>query len=601
MHAESGPCVFLTTLAYVALRLLDVPPDDPLLSSARDWLRSQPCGVLSIPTWGKFWLALLGLYDYSGVNPVPPEIFIVPRWLPVHPDRLYCHTRNIFQGMAYLYGSRYCADLGQLGTELRAELYGTAISAHDFAAHRFVLADSDVILRPGKVMRAAYRVLSAHEAFHSRRLRRRALDVCLGRIVDEQHATGHQGLSAVNGLLNCLALFASDPGHPDLDPGLVGVESWRWSDPSEGLRYVGARSQSWDTAFAIEALLAAPRPQDADSVRAAHSFLRGSQSTVELAPAPAGRLPVLGGWCFSDGGHRWPVSDCAAEAIAALSKAELQLGPGLAEVDRIPPARVRQAVAFILDRQNPDGGFGTYERRRGPKWLDATNSSEMWTHCMIEGSYVECTGSALAAFACALPHCDDARGRRRVTQAMERGVSFLRGRQRLDGSFEGSWGVNFTYATWMAVRGLRAAGLTGADPVLARAADWLRSVQRSDGGWGEHHSSCLSGTYVGHPEGQPVMTAWAMLGLLEVCDPDEPAVARAAGWLCEHQRADGSWRQEAATGLFFAGGVLHYRLYAAYFPAWALGVYLRRLETAQRAVGPELLDTGEGAGRFPRP
>ena len=597
MHAESGPCVFLTALAYVALRLLGVPPDDLMLSPAREWLRSQPCGVLSIPTWGKFWLAMVGLYDYSGVNPVPPELFILPRWLPVHPDRLYCHTRNIFQGMAYLYGSRYRADLGQLGTELRAELYGGPIRDLDFAAHRFVLADSDVILRPGKAMRAAYRVLSAHERFHSRRLRRRALDVCLGRIVDEQHATGHQGLSAVNGLLNCLALFASDPGHPDIDPGLAGVECWRWSDAVEGLRYVGARSQSWDTSFSIEALLAAPRPQDVDSVRGAHSYLRGTQSTAELARVPAGRLPVLGGWCFSDGGHRWPVSDCAAEAVAALTKAERQLGSGLAEMERIPPERVLQAVAFILDRQNPDGGFGTYERRRGPKWLDATNSSEMWTHCMVEGSYVECTGSALAAFACVLPRCDDPRARRRVTQAMARGVSFLRGRQRSDGSFEGSWGVNFTYATWMAVRGLRAAGLTATEPALARAATWMRSVQRSDGGWGEHHSSCLSGSYVEHPDGQPVMTAWAMLGLLEVGGPHDQAVARAAAWLCEHQRADGSWHQEAATGLFFAGGVLHYRLYADYFPAWALGAYLRALEDRLAGERKPHQDGEDGADR----
>ena len=32
----------------------------------------------AIPTWGKFWLAMLGLYDYDGVNPIPPELFLCP-------------------------------------------------------------------------------------------------------------------------------------------------------------------------------------------------------------------------------------------------------------------------------------------------------------------------------------------------------------------------------------------------------------------------------------------------------------------------------------------------------------------------------------------
>src|SRR5262245_6510731 len=41
LHPESGGYVFTTTLAYVALRLLGVPADDPLVARARDWLHAQ--------------------------------------------------------------------------------------------------------------------------------------------------------------------------------------------------------------------------------------------------------------------------------------------------------------------------------------------------------------------------------------------------------------------------------------------------------------------------------------------------------------------------------------------------------------------------------
>ena len=75
LHRESSPYVFVTALAYVALRLLGASPEDPLLTEARDWLHRQPGGVAAVPTWGKLWLAFCGLYGYEGVNPSLPELW----------------------------------------------------------------------------------------------------------------------------------------------------------------------------------------------------------------------------------------------------------------------------------------------------------------------------------------------------------------------------------------------------------------------------------------------------------------------------------------------------------------------------------------------
>src|ERR1700739_3043397 len=41
LHPESAGYVFTTTLAYVALRLLELPPDNPLVADARKWLHRQ--------------------------------------------------------------------------------------------------------------------------------------------------------------------------------------------------------------------------------------------------------------------------------------------------------------------------------------------------------------------------------------------------------------------------------------------------------------------------------------------------------------------------------------------------------------------------------
>lgn len=577
MHPESPGYVFFTALAYVALRMLGLSPEEPMLVRARNWLHAQPGGVQGIPTWGKFWLAMLGLYGYEGLNSVPPELFMLPQWLPFHPRRYYCHTRLIYLGIAYLFGSRFVADLpGTLRDELRGELYTQPYASIDFSALRHTLAPGDVYVPISPLLRVAYDALAAYERIHHRGLRRKALDQCFERILYEQRTTRYQGVSPVNSLLNCLAVYACDPNHPELQASLDGAEAWRWEDDVEGLRYVGARSNTWDTAFVIQAFAesdAEPVAGAPEALERAHEFLKRAQMTEELPDyQPFWRDPAVGGWCFSDGQHRWPVSDCTAEALSGLLM--LYEKPGYPIAAPFEEERLKQAVSFILSRQNADGGFGTYERRRAGRLLELINPSEMFGQCMTELSYIECTASSLAALAHYRQSRPDFLGGA-IDQAMARALALLRRGQLPDGSYPGFWGINYTYAIFHVAKGLRMAGVPAEDPGLQAAARWLKGKQRADGGWGEHYTSCLKGHYVEHVQSQPVMTAWALLGLLDILPPDDPAIVRGVAWLEACQQADGGWPQLTVNGVFFGAAMLDYRLYHTYFPAWALARYGR--------------------------
>ena len=592
MHGESEGYVFFTALAYVALRILGVPKDDPLVATARAWLHRQPDGVLAIPTWGKLWLSMCDLYSYEGVNPFPPELFILPEWLPIQPVHFYCHTRYIYMALAYLYGKRFVLDLGPLRDELRAELYPKPYSSLPFARFRHEVARTDLYVQPSPVLRAGYDLLYAYEKRPIRPLRQRALAFCFDRILFEQRASRYQGLSPVNALLNILALYSHSPHHPDLQPSLDGVEAWKWQDEHEGIRYCGARSNTWDTAFAVQALTCGPlsaqtSPPVTKSLQAAYQHLTSLQLQTELAGHQhEHRDAILGGFCFSDGQHRWPVSDCTAEAMTALfalhgpvrPQDPSHLAPSpIPESEQLPWARFEQAVRFLLQRRNADGGFGTYESRRAAAFLEQVNPSEMYGSCMTERSYLECTSSSVKALCYLRARYGHRLGSalsQAVNNAIDDGLALLRRAQRPDGSFPGFWGINFTYAIFHIVEAFRAAGIPASDPTLSRAAAWLVSKQKPDGGWGEHYSSCLNDTYKEHPQTQVVMTSWALLSLLETRPVTDPAITRGIEWLTSMQLPDGSFPQQAQNGVFFGTAMLDYRLYKTYFPVWALGKYL---------------------------
>jgi lanosterol synthase len=567
--------------------MLGVSADDPLTADARRWLQAQPNGVLSNPTWGKYWLAFLDLYGYEGLNPCPPELFFLPESLPLHPNRYYCHTRYIYIGLSYLHGARFRANLGPLRDELRLELYSAPYDSIDFAAHKNDVARTDLYVPATLGLRLSFRALEAFERVHLPSLRRRALDDCFERISYEQRISRYQGLSPVNALLNCLAIYSRSPKHPDLAPSVDGIEAWRWEDEAEGVRYAGARSNAWDTAFAMMALCEEPAllPRAADALRRGYRFLRDAQLVEELPrQVEERRDPALGGWCFSDGKHRWPVSDCTAEALSAILKLHARM---TVEEDRIGNERLRDAAEFILLRQNDDGGFGTYERRRGSAWLEGINPTEMYGACMTERSYLECTASSVAALAelRRTPPFDSHEGARslggRIDRSVARGVALLRKAQRPDGGYPGFWGVNFTYAIFHVVKGLRAAGVPADDATLVRAAEWLVGKQKRDGGWGEHYLGCLGDRYLEHPQSQVVMTSWALLALLDVFGARHPAVERGVAWLAAQQQPDGGFPGAAQNGVFFGSAMLDYRFYKAYFPTWALARYQR----LRRATG----------------
>jgi squalene/oxidosqualene cyclase-like protein len=591
LHAEAREgSLFATILAYVALRLLGLPPTEPRLRPMRSWILAHG-GAQAAASWGKWFLALLNLYDYEGLLPVLPELYLLPYAVPFHPGRFWCHARQVYLPMSYLYGTRARIPADDLVRQLREEIYGERYDRIDFARCRTVTAACDEIVPLSRLARAGGRLAALYERCHGSSIRRRALAVVLEHLRLEDESTHMIRIGPVNAVLNTLVHFFRDGSGPELQRSWETLPGYLW-DGHDGLKMNGYNSCAlWDTAFAAQALLAAGGAADhAGALQAAHGFIKRQQLEDDLPRRERFfRHASRGGWPFSDRAHGWPISDCTAEGL----KCTLALAGQVAEP--VPQDLLLAAVRLILSWQNGDGGWATYERRRGGRWLEALNVSQSFCQIMVDYSYAECTSACLQALA-------RARGRfgsavdRDIVRALRHGERFLRAAQRPDGSWQGSWAVCFTYGTWFGVCGLLAAGAGPRDPAVCRACAFLEQRQRPDGGWGEDYSSCVRGEYVPHACAQVTQTAWALLALTRAGRASGAAARRAARFLVERQQPGGDWPRESMVGVFNQTCLVNYENYRRYFCVWALASWLEALEPGPADAAPVAARTAARRG-----
>jgi squalene-hopene/tetraprenyl-beta-curcumene cyclase len=168
---------------------------------------------------------------------------------------------------------------------------------------------------------------------------------------------------------------------------------------------------------------------------------------------------------------------------------------------------------------------------------------------------------------------------------MLRAIAYLRREQEADGSWFGRWGTNYIYGTWSVLCALNAAGIPHDDPAIVQAVDWLLSVQREDGGWGEDEESYRTAPHGRYFESTPSQTAWAVLGLMAAGAADHPATARGIAYLASTQGANGEWTELPYTAVGFPRVLyLRYHGYKLYFPLLALARYRRLMDGNMRRV-----------------
>mmetsp|Transcript_24175 Transcript_24175/g.67231 ORF Transcript_24175/g.67231 Transcript_24175/m.67231 type:complete len:765 (-) Transcript_24175:284-2578(-) len=593
LHIEGESTMFGTCLSYVTLRLLGMDPNHEVAESARSWIQSRG-GANFVASWGKFWLAVLGVYSWDGLNPMPPEMWLLPysKWTGVgwaHPGRFWCHCRMVYLPMSYIYGRRATCPDSPLLAALREELYPQPYESIDWNKARNQIAKEDLYYPHPLLQDVLWWALYKFEyLLVGSSLRNYALAETMKHIHYEDENTRYIDIGPVNKVINMLSCWFENPDGEEFKKHIPRLQDYLWV-AEDGMKMAGYNgSQMWDTSFAVQAIAAADdvAMEYIDVLAKAHKYIDNSQVRDDC-PGPLDkwyRHISKGAWPFSTRDHGWPISDCSSEGLkAALVLAKLpadKVGEG------IPADRLYDAVNVILSYQNSGGGWATYENTRSVALLELINPSETFGDIVIDYSYVECSSACITALSAFRQDYPNHRSEE-IAASLARGEKYILSVQRGDGSWYGSWGVCFTYGVWFGCEALAALGHTYiTSEALRRACSFLLSKQCKDGGWGESYLSCQDKVYR-QLEGDPshaVNTAWAMMALLYagLYEVDPAPIDAGAAFLIRTQKENGDWPQQHISGVFNRNCMITYANYRNIFPIWALAKYRKAVHKASK-------------------
>jgi squalene-hopene/tetraprenyl-beta-curcumene cyclase len=544
--------------AYFALKMMGDSIDAPHMARARAAMLTRG-GAVNSNVFTRALLALYGILGWQAVPEMPVEIMLLPRWFPFHLTKVSYWARTVLVPLLVLMALKPQAKnargvtIDELFVENPASIGPPAKAPHQKWVWFVLFRGIDMILRP------------AVKFLFPRSLRRRAIDRAAAFVTERLN--GEDGLGAIYpAMANAVLMYdvLGDTQHAGVARG--SLEKLLVVGPDEAYCQPCV-SPVWDTALAAHAMMDAGSDEP---TRRGLDWLLPLQ-VLDVVGDWAVRRPDVrpGGWAFQYANPHYPDLDDTAVVVAAMDRARRN-GAGT----RYDTAIARGAE-WVKGLQSSNGGWAAFDVDNVYHYL---NNIPFADHgALLDPPTEDVTARCLSMLA-QLGETD--------TQAVARGLAYLRRTQLPDGSWYGRWGLNYIYGTWSALCALNGCGIDHAAPEIANAAKWLISIQNADGGWGEDGTSYKLG-YSGHEPAASTasQTAWALLGLMVAVEVRHPAVAHGIRYLLTTQGSDGFWDEERYTATGFPRVFyLRYHGYRKFFPLWALARYRNLLAGADARV-----------------
>ncbi|XP_028094856.1 dammarenediol II synthase-like isoform X1 [Camellia sinensis] len=326
-YIEGHSTMIGSALSYVALRLLGEGPDggqDGAMTKAQKWILDNG-GATGIPSWGKTYLSVLGVYEWAGCNPLPPEFWLFPSFLPYHPAKMWCYCRTTYMPMSYLYGRKYHGPITDLVKSLRLELHPKPYEEINWNKARHDCCKEDLYYHHPFIQDLIWDGLHylsepIMNCWPFNKIRERAIRKTVKYMRYGAESTRYITIGCVEKSLQMMCWWAENPDGDEFKHHLARIPDYLWL-AEDGMKMQSFGSQLWDTTFATQAIIASNMADEyGDSLKKAHVYIKESQ----IQKNPPGdfksmyRCFTKGAWTFSDQDHGWGVSDCTAESLKVI-------------------------------------------------------------------------------------------------------------------------------------------------------------------------------------------------------------------------------------------------------------------------------------------
>lgn len=533
--------------AYFALKLTGEDIEAPYMRWARKAILEHG-GAAKANVFTRFALALFGQVPWRAVPVIRVEALLLPKWAPFHINKVSYWSRTVMVPLKILAALKPLAR-NQHGVDIR-ELF--VKPAHE---HRFYLTNPTGKFL-GWVMLGVDYAARMVQPLMPKWLERRAISKAVDFI--SERLNGEDGLGGIfPAMANALMAFDAleyPKDHPDyvicrqaIDKLLVLRDDWGYCQP--------CLSPVWDTGLAAHAMLESGLTNDDPILAKANEWLLGRQIFEVQGDWAANRGHVRpGGWAFQYWNDYYPDVDDTAVVVMALHRAD--------------PEKYREAIErgteWIIGMQSINGGWGAFDADNNHFFLQNLPFADHGA--LLDPPTADVSARCLGMLAQLGYETDH--------PVMAKGLAFLRSEQEKEGSWFGRWGNNYVYGTWSVLCAFNAAGEDMQARHIRKAVDWLKYVQRPDGGWGEDCSTYWQYRRDEVKTSTPSQTSWALMGLMAAGEVDSNSVARGVEYLLNAERDGGNWHEEYFNAVGFPRiFYLRYHGYSVYFPLWTLSRY----------------------------
>ena len=533
--------------AYYALKLSGLRKNHPSLSKARSFIIKKG-GAENVNVFTRISLALFGQISWNSIPYMPVEIINFPKWFPFNVYKISYWSRTVLIPLLVIMNKKPTANnpnnisIEELFLKFDKSPSVKAVDSSGFYSSFFLVLD--------KISRFFF------PNFVSKSYKKKCIDKIYEWI--SARLNGLDGLGGIfPAMVNALIAFKIDEENryekqvkickQAVDNLVIEKKDFAYCQP--------CLSPVWDTGWMGHVLL--EQNENVDDLvtwflnKEIKSAGDWNVHKENLAP---------GGWAFQFNNDYYP--DVDDTALVGMFLDRYNRNKKIKKIEQC----LERTRKWIISMQSKNGGWGAFDIDNTKYYL---NSIPFADHgALLDPPTADVSARCLSFL--------KQQNNPESKLSINKGLKYLLSEQENDGSWYGRWGTNYLYGTWSVVSALNLLDFPQKESVLKKASNYLKGMQKPDGGWGEDGKSYYKGFENYSKNSTPSQTAWAVMGLISIGEIDSKEVEKGIKFLLKNKL---NWKEESYTAVGFPKVFyLKYHGYAEYFPLLAISKIKNQLK-----------------------